>query len=217
VLFRSSINSSNDIRYTTYEIRNKFVVKKSTKSAHSNRPNLKKIKKFYLLSYHRLTPIRHQKSSCFFVSNAHIRAFIEALLFFAEGQKEGNDDCSMANSQLPTMNYEQPTTSYANRLNTPKTHRPTNKPPIRPKLSTNYDSIMQNKANLQNARMNLNFYSTKDYENKSNCSLAENKPNTKPIQTQTKPISPALKTTYDIPHTTYEIQTQSNPISEKPK
>jgi len=85
------------------------------------------------------------------------------------------------------------------------------------KLCENKANSKPNKANLQNARMNLNFYSTKDYENKSNCSLAENKPNTKPIQTQTNPISPAHKTTYDIPHTTYEIQTQSNPISEKPK
>ena len=42
--------------------------------------------------------IRHQKSGCFFASNAHIRAFIEALLFFAEGLKEGNGDWSMANS-----------------------------------------------------------------------------------------------------------------------
>jgi len=47
-----------------------------------------------------------------------------------------------------------------------------------------------NKANLRKAKMNVSFYSTKDYENISNCSLFENKANSNPIQTQTKPISP---------------------------
>ncbi len=35
----------------------------------------------------------------------------------------------------------------------------------------------QNKPNFRKARMNLNFYLTKDYENKSNWTLGENKPN----------------------------------------
>ena len=78
------------------------VVKKSTKSAHSNQPNPKKIKKFYLLILQQVNPVNPVKNKPIFAPNAHIRAFIEALLFFAEGQKEGNDDCSMANSQLPT-------------------------------------------------------------------------------------------------------------------
>ena len=46
-----------------------------------------------------------------------------------------------------------------------------------------------NKANLQKAQINVTKVLTKEYENISNCTLAENKPNTKPIQTQTKPIS----------------------------
>ena len=37
--------------------------------------------------------------------------------------------------------------------------------------------------------MNVNFYSTKDYEKISNWALFENKPNTNPIQSQSKPIS----------------------------
>ncbi|HUS72776.1 MAG TPA: hypothetical protein VMY06_06880 [Sedimentisphaerales bacterium] len=45
-----------------------------------------------------------------------------------------------------------------------------------------------NKANLLNTKINVNFYSTKDYGNISNCSLTENKANTNPIQSQTKPI-----------------------------
>jgi hypothetical protein len=71
------------------------------------------------------------------------------------------------------------------------------------------------KANFRKAQMNVTIYITKDYENKSNWAICENKANTNPIQTQTKPISPAHKTTYDIPHTTYEIQTQSEILNQK--
>ncbi len=42
---------------------------------------------------------------------------------------------------------------------------------------------MQNKPNLQKVKMNLNFYPTKDYENKRLADAAK----TKPIQTQNKP------------------------------
>ena len=54
--------------------------------------------------------------------------------------------------------------------------------------SLQISSFMQNKANLPEDQMNVNFYSTKDYGNISNCSLTENKANTNPIQSQTKPI-----------------------------
>jgi len=55
------------------------------------------------------------------------------------------------------------------------------KPPNQPKLSTNYDSIITNKANLLDAQMNVNNLLTKEYEDISNCKLCENKPNTNPI------------------------------------
>ncbi len=38
-------------------------------------------------------------------------------------------------------------------------------------------SFMQNKANFRKAKMNVNFYSTKDYENERLSRLRENKPN----------------------------------------
>jgi hypothetical protein len=41
--------------------------------------------------------------------------------------------------------------------------------------------------------LNVNFYSTKDYENKSNWAIYENKANTKPIQTQSNPIPEKAK------------------------
>jgi len=69
------------------------------------------------------------------------------------------------------MNYELITTNYKLR-----------KPPIQPSLSTNYDLFMQNKANFRKAKMNVNPYNTTDYENKSNWTLGENKPNTNPIK-----------------------------------
>jgi len=84
--------------------------------------------------------------------------------------------------------------SYANRSNTPKAHRPTNKPPNQPKLSTNYDSIMQNKPNLLNAQMNVNKVLTKDYESQTLGGRGKNKPNTKPIQTQSNPKQTQFQT-----------------------
>jgi hypothetical protein len=53
---------------------------------------------------------------------------------------------------------------------------------------------MQNEPNLQNDKMNVNSFITKDYENKHNWTLGENEPKTNPIKANTNPI-----------------QTQSNP------
>ncbi len=41
---------------------------------------------------------------------------------------------------------------------------------------------MQNKPNFPKSQMNINPYNTTDYENKSNWTLGENKPNSKPIK-----------------------------------
>jgi len=41
---------------------------------------------------------------------------------------------------------------------------------------------MQNKPNFRKAQMNVNPYNTTDYENKSNWTLGENKPNSNPIK-----------------------------------
>ena len=60
------------------------------------------------------------------------------------------------------------------------------------KLTNQFESIMQNKPNFRKAKMKLNSYSTKDYENKSNWKLGENKPNAKPIQSQPVVSLPAL-------------------------
>ena len=49
--------------------------------------------------------------------------------------------------------------------------------------------FMQNKPNFQKSQMNVNPYNTTDYENKSDWTLGENKPN----QTQSNPICWMLK------------------------
>jgi len=46
---------------------------------------------------------------------------------------------------------------------------------------------MQNKPNLLAPQMSVTSFYTVDYENKSNWKLGENKPNSKPIQSQYKP------------------------------
>jgi hypothetical protein len=43
---------------------------------------------------------------------------------------------------------------------------------------------MQNKPNLPKSQMNVNPYNTTDYENKSNWTLGQNKPNSNPMSKQ---------------------------------
>ena len=45
---------------------------------------------------------------------------------------------------------------------------------------------MQNKANFRKSQMNANLYNTTDYENKSNWTLGENKPNSNPNKANLK-------------------------------
>ena len=49
--------------------------------------------------------------------------------------------------------------------------------------------FMQNKANFQKSQMNVNKVLTKDYEKRTLGERGKNKPNSNPIQSQTKPIS----------------------------
>jgi len=41
---------------------------------------------------------------------------------------------------------------------------------------------MQNKPNFRKSQMNVNTFNTTEYENKSNWTLGENKPNSNPIK-----------------------------------
>jgi len=47
---------------------------------------------------------------------------------------------------------------------------------------------MQNKPNFRKSQMNVSTVITKEYENIANWTLGENKPNSKPIKANTKPI-----------------------------
>ena len=49
-------------------------------------------------------------------------------------------------------------------------------------------SFMQNKANSPNVQLNLNIFITKNYAISNCLTKVKNKPNSKPIQTQSKPI-----------------------------
>ncbi len=54
------------------------------------------------------------------------------------------------------------------------------------KVPTKSCAFMQNKANFRKSQVNINLYSTTDYENKSNWTLGENKPNSNPIKANLK-------------------------------
>ncbi len=47
---------------------------------------------------------------------------------------------------------------------------------------------MQNKANFQKVKLNVNKVLTKDYDQLDTWSIRKNEPKTNPKQTQTKPI-----------------------------
>jgi len=58
-------------------------------------------------------------------------------------------------------------------------------------LGENEPKRTQSKPICRMLKMNVTTFLTKAYENKLNWVLFENEPNTKPIQSQTKPISNA--------------------------
>jgi hypothetical protein len=57
----------------------------------------------------------------------------------------------------------------------------------------NYQQNLQNKPNFRNAKMNVTACLTRNYDNICACRVPENKPNSKPIQTQTNPICQRVK------------------------
>jgi len=65
---------------------------------------------------------------------------------------------------------------------------------------------MQNKPNFLDALMNVTSIITKDYENISNWTLGENKPNTNPIKPNSNPISPPPATKQT------QFKAKTNPI-----
>ena len=81
-----------------------------------------------------------------------------------------------------------------------------------------FSLIMQNKPNLLDSQMNVISFTTRGYENKFNWTLGENKPNSNPIQTQSKPISKQNKPNQTQPVVSLSnlFQSQSNP-KEQPK
>jgi hypothetical protein len=54
-------------------------------------------------------------------------------------------------------------------------------------------TLGENKPNFRKAKMNVNSLITKDYRKNDAFAVQKNKPNSNPIQTQTKPISKALR------------------------
>ena len=81
--------------------------------------------------------------------------------------------------------------------------------------------FMQNKPNFQIAKMNIKSFITKNYEDSSDLALGENKPNSKPIQTQTDPIPETTKMnlrsviTTNYANRPTEGSRKTNPILQK--
>jgi len=79
--------------------------------------------------------------------------------------------------------------------------------------------FLQNKPNLPDDQMNVTVFYAKDYKNKSNCKLCENKPNTKPIKANLlnaqMNVNKVLTKDYENnpPFRATGKQTQTKPIS----
>ena len=61
------------------------------------------------------------------------------------------------------------------------------KAPLQPSRNLYKSTLfMQNKPNFRKSQMNVNTYNTTNYENKSNWTLGQNKPNSNPISEKPK-------------------------------
>ena len=118
------------------------------------------------------------------------------------------------------------TTTYANRRNIPNSTTPPNKPPILPKLSTNYDLLCKTKPIFLKSQMNVTKAITKDYAKRTLCQRGKNKANSNPIKAnlQKAKINVNFYSTKDYENianwtlfenkpNTKPIQTQTKPIS----
>jgi len=89
--------------------------------------------------------------------------------------------------------------------------------------STNQLLFMQNKANFRKSQMNVNIYYTRNYENKSNRTLGQNKPNSNPIKPNFRKAQMNVNSLITKDYIKYDDfavrknKPNSNPISVKPK
>ncbi len=100
--------------------------------------------------------------------------------------------------------------------------------PIRPlyicrEPSTNQLLFMQNKPNFQDTQMNVSLNITKDYENISDWTLGENKPNSNPIKPNSQKaqmnVNSLITKDYrkNNDFAVRKNKPKTNPISERPK
>jgi len=83
--------------------------------------------------------------------------------------------------ELPIMSIENPTLAHFRHFSSLFTPSPLY---ICRETSTNQLLFMQNKPNFPKSQMNVNPYNTMTNENKSNWTLGQNKPNSKPISSK---------------------------------
>jgi len=84
--------------------------------------------------------------------------------FKTEVRKQNTEDSKISVKSTPKLRFGAPTNFFYNCRGS----------------STNRPYFMQNKANFQKSQMNVSIFSIMDYENKSNWTLGENKPNSNP-------------------------------------
>ncbi len=89
--------------------------------------------------------------------------------------------------------------------------------------STNQLLFMQNKPNSRKSQMNVNIYNITDYENISDWTLGQNKPNSNPIKPNSRKAKMNVNSSITKDYIKYDDfavrknKPNSNPISERHK
>ena len=120
---------------------------------------------------------------------------------------EGTEDSKISAKSTPKLRFSVPTDFFYNCRES----------------STNRPYFLQNKANFQKSQMNVSIFLQMAYENKSNWTLGQNKPNSNPIKPNFRKAQMNVSSLITKGYRRYDDfvvrknKPNSNPISVKPK
>ncbi|MHC4485607.1 MAG: hypothetical protein ACYS4T_10400 [Planctomycetota bacterium] len=107
---------------------------------------------------------------------------------------EKHIDGANQKGEFPIMSIENPTLAHFRHFSTlfTKFSSTTVEDPLQ------IGPFYAKQSQFPKSQMNVSLYNTMEYENKSDWTPGENKPNSKPIQSQSKPIAEMVKLTQSV-------------------
>jgi len=125
----------------------------------------------------------------------------------AKTEKQNTEDSKISAKSTPKLRFSVPTNFFYNCRES----------------STNRPYFMQNKPNFQKSQMNVSIFLQMAYENKSNWTLGENKPNSNPIKPNLRKAKMNVNSLITKDYRKYDDfvvrknKPNSNPISQRVK